>query len=508
MELEFERETLRCYELAADLTLCQEETLESIVPDACPDILHIADVCGQAMLGSRQAKEGLAVVTGTVRAAVLYRPEGGGPGLSRMEVSLPFTCQAEAPGLTEAGAVLARVRLKTAEARALNPRKILLRADLAVELTAWQPVERRVCCGAAECCGESLCQRREQYSCCPVTAVGEKPFSVQTDLRLPAAQGESLQCLALQVQALCSEHKRIGSKLIFKGSLLLSCLLQNAAGGLTAQQEAVPFSQVMEAPEGEDGGCDPILIQVADVKTEPDPEGGTLRVTVELVAQGELRCRRTVTLLRDVYSTRCQMEVRTARQPLCLGNESFVRTVPVRELIDTERPIRSVVSAWVALGSVTQGEEKGRTALSAQVCVSVLCLDEEEQVQTLTKTIPVPCPMDGLPAGAALRCRVFCPGEVFAAPVAGGMELRFSLEFRCLAVQCGEVSFVESAVLGEARGQEGRRPSLVLRRAETGESLWDLAKQYGTTTERIAQANGLEGETPPAHRMLLIPGAR
>ena len=41
--MEFERDTIVSYETAAEVTLSQEETLESIVPDACPDILRIVE---------------------------------------------------------------------------------------------------------------------------------------------------------------------------------------------------------------------------------------------------------------------------------------------------------------------------------------------------------------------------------------------------------------------------------------------------------------------------------
>ena len=141
MELEFDRDVIQGYEVLADGTVCQEETLESIVPDACPDILRIVAVCGQAALNGKQAKEGMAQASGTVRAVILYQPEAGG-GLRRMEVALPFTAQLEAPGLTDRGTVQACVRLRGAEARALNPRKVLLRADLAVDLTVFQPKEQ------------------------------------------------------------------------------------------------------------------------------------------------------------------------------------------------------------------------------------------------------------------------------------------------------------------------------------------------------------------------------
>ena len=38
MELEFDRDVIQGCEVLADGTVCQEETLESIVPDACPDM--------------------------------------------------------------------------------------------------------------------------------------------------------------------------------------------------------------------------------------------------------------------------------------------------------------------------------------------------------------------------------------------------------------------------------------------------------------------------------------
>ena len=51
--MEFERDTIINYDTVAEVTLCQEETLESIVPDACPDILRIVDVCGQATISGK-----------------------------------------------------------------------------------------------------------------------------------------------------------------------------------------------------------------------------------------------------------------------------------------------------------------------------------------------------------------------------------------------------------------------------------------------------------------------
>ena len=54
MELECKTTHLNCYDTVLDTTLYQEETLESIVPDACPDILRIVDTEAVVCLKSKE----------------------------------------------------------------------------------------------------------------------------------------------------------------------------------------------------------------------------------------------------------------------------------------------------------------------------------------------------------------------------------------------------------------------------------------------------------------------
>lgn len=508
MELEFERDTIICYETAADVTLCQEETLETIVPDACPDILRIVDVCGQAFLSGKQAREGAAVVSGMVRAAVLYQPDGAA-GLRRMEVSLPFTCQAEAPGFTERGTVLASPRLRFAEARALNPRKVLLRVDLAVDITACQPVERPICQGVLADEKNGICQRQFHGETYQLSSVQEKPFTFSEQVRLQSGQGEAPQLLALRAQPICTEGKLIGSKLIFKGMVELNMLLLEPEGGLSSAHESLPFSQIMEvAGAGEEGDCQ-VQVELADLRWELEPgDGRDLTVDLELLAQARVRCRRPVTLLQDLYSTTWQTEADSEPQTLCRLGEQSVRPQAVRELLETGEMVRGVVDSRLALGQITQSREGGQLVLTAEGWITVLYLDENGLVQCARRTVPVTCRLD-CPEDYRCICTCRCPGEVFSAPTAGGVEVRFTLEFHCMTLCRTSVAMVKGARLGEARtAGEGPRPSIVLRLAAPGEGVWEIAKAYGTTEEQILQANELEDNDLPTGRMLLIPSVR
>ena len=171
-----------------------------------------------------------------------------------MELSVPFTCQVEAPGLTSQGTILADPRLRWAEARVLNPRKILLRVDLAVEIRACQPCERTICQGVEAAEEHGIRQLQEEQTTDQIVAVQEKPFTFTDGVDLGLSEGGEL--LSLRGEPSCEESRLIGSKLIFKGSVELHALLRDADGTLRTARESMPFSQIIEVPgAGEDAEC-------------------------------------------------------------------------------------------------------------------------------------------------------------------------------------------------------------------------------------------------------------
>ena len=78
----------------------------------------------------------------------------------------------------------------------------------------------------------------------------------------------------------------------------------------------------------------------------------------------------------------------------------------------------------------------------------------------------------------------------------------------CLQARCfTETAFetMVSATIGDALPQDDQRPSLVVKRAVSGEPLWNLAKQYNSTVSEIRNANGIGSDCAPDDGFLLIP---
>jgi len=202
------------------------------------------------------------------------------------------------------------------------------------------------------------------------------------------------------------------------------------------------------------------------------------------------------------------MDVKNEIQSLQRCVERSTRPVPVRELLETPTIVRTAVYSWADAGQVYVSREGDHVSANAQVQVNVVYLDDAEQMQSIHHTFQINCKMDSTCVG---RCQCWCPvpQELFVSPTAGGMEVRFTLEVNCLVMEELPINMVASASVGEARERgEGESPSMILRLAIPGESLWDIAKSYATTMEEIVQANDLEHDELPYGKMLLIPRTR
>lgn len=507
MELELERNELSCYDMVLDTCVFPEETMEMIVPDACPDILRLVDTCGTVLMKSKEAQDGRAEAAGTVCCAVLYQPEGGG-GIHRFEVNVPFFCAVENPAVNRGCLVKASPRLRAAESRVLNPRKVLVRVDLAVAVQVFSPCGTAVCSCVMEPSDGDIQQLLETQETYVVSCVQEKPFRFSDDLTVSGSRPAPEELLKSRVDLLCNESKVIGSKLIFKGEAALQVLYRSVSGQTCAADFQLPFSQIMEVSNvTEDGDCS-VDVDLSGLSCEIGGEDGRmLSVSMDLLAQAVVREPRTVTVLSDIYSVSRPLTAEFENFSFSRLLEQGSRHQSAREVVETTTAIRSVEDTYVTIGALTQTWEGSRLTVSAAMTATALCENEEGELTAVTATLQVPCVLE-LAEDCACSCQCGCPGGVFATPTAGGVEFRLELDFRYLALMSKRTVGVSAARVEAAESRDSsQQPSIVLR-VLGQERLWDIAKAYSTTTQDIMQANELTDGDTLSGRLLLIPKRR
>ena len=505
MKMELNRTHLTGYEAVLETTVFREETLETIVPDANPDVLRLIDTQGKVFLKSKEAMDGRVTLTGTARLTVLYRPDVG-TGPCRLEVGIPFSVSIEDRRIASGCLVSAVARVAGADTRTVNPRKILTRVEVAVHVKVFR-METVTFCTGVHAEGGTAEEKKEVYRPWCVSAVQEKQVTLEDDLCIPAGRPAAEELICNRVELACHEAKLIGNKLIFKGDAVVRLLYRPLGGGMDAADFTLPFSQITEVIGVGEDGQGSVDLSLSNAEFSLGTDGRTVSASLSMLAQIVVREEREIEVLTDTYSICCPVKTDCVPYHYSRRRETGIGRQTVRQLIETGLSVQSVVDAYCLVGQMAKKREGDQSNLIADLILTVICMTDDGDFCAISRRLEVGCPVE-LPEEC--RCSFVCRcGEPVAMPTADGVEVRFLIEFPYFCEQDERGVVVREVTLEEGSGvNEVNRPSIVLRLLQSGESLWEVAKRYGTTTEEILRANELNGQQLQEGTLLLIPRKR
>lgn len=511
MELELKKASLDAYEAAGELTLTQEETAETIVPDYCPDIARIIETTGQVYLHSRELRDGRGSISGTVRVSVLYTPEGEA-GIRTLELNIPFSAEAEGRGLPESGILLAETETELLEARLLNPRKVFTHCRLVTRMAGYR---REPLCFTDDAeAGEELQveKKLDTQHAVLLTHIGEKDFTFSDQMSLSSGREGAAELLSHRADAAVTETKIVGGKLLFKGIFQVDLLYRTADGRCQAASGELPFSQLLELEGAAEGAEACVLLQItgADLQIDGgDEEGREIAVTLYAHAAALVRRSQELTLLSDLYSTAYDLTYEARPLELTAFHQSLTRRQNVRETLEIGVVAESVLAVTVTCGAVSVTREGEAAVLRTGASVRALYLDEGGVPLVAERCVDVSCQLD-LPESCHVTAQAVCRAEVQSSLTDRGIEVRFPVDFQAEAESRVKRVCVSAAKLDtDAPRETAGAPSLVLRCLGKQETAWDLAKRYNTTIGVILAANQLEAEGDISRdQLLLIPRKR
>ena len=496
MDTAFNKDRYRNFtEVWSGTASCDAGT-EVVVPDTMPDIGTILDTEGVLLIRSKQTEAGTITLSATVNASVLYAPEEGGSARC-LQMILPVEIRTDAPGADSDCRTVAQVRIRSMDARAANPRKIALRADVGCTAAVYRKQDIEFSSSPVE--KDEAIQTLMKTTHLLLTAdVREKTFVISDEYAPPA--GCSVEgILAQRVALMLEDSKFVSGKLVFRGRARVFLLFAGTeAGQLYPAVYETEFSQIMEADCGGEATADVSLAMTGVYFDLPTGRTSNGKVTTELhlVAQAVCMEETEAPYIADTYSNCAVLKVEEKTQKFPSSCRPITARQTVMGFLELPGEGTEALFYRTTVGNVSDSEDN----ISAVIGVRVIYRRRDGSLGASSTRLNAEFGPD-LPKGSALRSRYLLAPEVFASQASGGLDVRVPVELYAMAVSEDEITFVDSISVEEKASQQGKEiPSLVLVRAEAGTDLWMLAKQYHSTVDAIRAVNDGREEG-----LLLIP---
>ncbi len=389
--------------------------------------------------------------------------------------------------------------MRQADARLVNSRKILFRVDLGCTLDGYEQKELTVY--TLQSPPQQLQLRTQTYPVLLPTETSEKSFTLSDELELPSGRAQPTEILSYETRPEVTDCKVVGSKAVFKGNLCLHVLYRNAEGGLGVWERQLPFSQFCDLTGDYEQAQMDAQVVVTSAELELDAsDAHRLLLSVGMTAQCVVSDTLTLTLTEDAYAVGAVLEPEWTQYDLeCRLDRQKLRDA-VRQQIGGE--IAGVVDTAVYLDAPYLERDGGAMRVKAPMTLRVLYQDASGALQgTAVKSERRSKRRSAktrgalrrrLPAGAACRRLRMARRRGRRSRSACHAALRSSFGRSAAA----RSSFAPSAI-------RGGPPSSCAPRGR--ESVWEIAKQYGTTVQAVKEANHLDSELVEEGQLLLIP---
>lgn len=497
MEKQFQNAMRSCLDCVVHEVKNTEQTQELRLTDGMPDIGRVLTAWGQPVLRSKEWRSDSIAVSGGMAVWVLYAPEDGTEPRC-VEGWLPFQISWELPEGTPEGKLRIRMLLRFADARAVSARKLMLRGCTAVlaeafipaSVSIWTPVELP----------EDVQLQRMEYPVRLHLHADEKAFSLDEDLTLPGSAPQPDKLVYYTLSPEITESKVLGNKLVFRGNGNLHILYRSEEGQLYSWDFPMAFSQYAELPQSHSQSATAdVALCVTNLEADLDDESH-LRVKCAMAGQYTVEDTERIQTVEDAYSPVRTVEPEVSEAVIPVILERRQENMYAEQSLQAEANLAADIRLFPDFPRVYSTDDGVR--VQQQGMYQLLYYGENGMIGAVCGKWEGKQDLCADPA-SRVSCIPLPSGEPQFAISDGRVLLKNTVRLQLTVSARQTLPVIKAMRLGEEQEPNPGRPSLVLHRVD-GQSLWQLAKENGSTVEAIWDANGLSGEPAPG-QILLIP---
>ncbi len=493
-----------------------------LVPDVKPDLLSVLTMDAAVKISEKEIQTGQSgeetlSADGEVVLQTVYLPEKAAENepLVTIRSSVPFkadwTVNAE-PYST----MSIQPQVEKVDYTVINERKFRAKVTIALNMKEYKDMELEIFEGIR---GESVQILKEDVTVTDIAAGKRDIIDITETLPIKDTGAVPEKILKYDIN-IAENHRQItGEKAVINASAACS-VLYLARVETEEQTELVPklyqgsceFTQFIPLEATEDCSGSRVSFEEKDLKIriadENEAQAGFV-MEGSVITSIDVCKNVTKSMVADIYHREKEITYDMAKIRSRVLKGSGMTDINVREtVISPEAEISDVIYLSGKIRNLSAAPEKGRAVVEGTLTVKLLCMPEAKTDKpfSVSKDLPFRETIDI--AGAEEEMEINVAGAVrelrFDMINGKQIEIRGSISASAEVMETKELKLMKNLCLLETEQPDKKGPAMVLYITQKGDCLWDIAKKYRTTVERIRAINEVEADSLEAGKKLLV----
>lgn len=503
MSLELIKEAFRVNNLLGEDTIQTVVENDIIVPDTKPDIARVLLLDGDVFITGCDTGTDRVVTSGSIVCKILYISDDEARSIKSIVSNIPFSYNLDIPGVRAGIRCRARSLLEHIDYNLLNGRKINIKGIVSLNCKAYEDTEREYCSGVAGL--EEVQVLKDNVVLNSFLGSNKVNYVIKEDLELPASKPTISEVLRNDVKITGKDFKIAEGKVIVKGDIAISTLYiaDDEARSLQYLENEVAFTQFVEL----DGVEEETLVEVdydlvdykIDAAEDSDGEFRCIRAEVNLNIYAEGNSQKAIEVLADAYSPKTRLSLeRNSIELDELYSENRSQII-IRDIVNLSECTPEVSEIFNVLSRYNTSDvriEDDRVVVEGSVQNNLLYLanNAEQPVFCCKKDIPFKHDIEVKGIDREMKPNVSLEMEHsnYSMISSDQVEIRVVIGVNAKVETKKQIPVISKA--NEGMLDEKKllaMPSIVIYITQPGDSLWEIAKKYGTTVDNLMKTNNL-----------------
>lgn len=465
-----------------------------VVPDIKPDILNAIRTNGTVCIYKKEIMDGKVKLDGCINVYIMYLADDPEASIRSLNTTLEFSQMIDFDAVKHGMLLEDDIKLKSVECRVINGRKINIKAIMDIELKIASNEELEFIKEIEDVKDIQLLDKSIELN----SVLGTGITNVYAKDTIVIDNIDNLaEIMKVNINIINKETKISYNKVLVKADACVKIIYRTDDNRICSTTNLIPIMGFIDMPDVKDENICDVKYEIKKILIKPNNvEEHSIYVESEMEISCVVYQRKQINIIEDLYSPTIDLVYKQKQIKIISQKEIRKDMCSIREQqIIPEIENRKIYDVDVKPYILNKTILKDRIMYDGEIEINFLFDSNSSNViDTKNIIIPFNFNMDcvGVDSNSEIETNIEVSLQDFTILPDENIDIKIDLDFIVNLSNSKMVNIIQEINVDETRNTQ--RYSLIIYFVKPGDTLWNIAKKFRSTVEKIATINSIEDE--------------
>ncbi len=464
---------------------------DMIVPDSKPDILNTICTSGVVCIYKKEVFDQKVRMDGNINTYIMYLADDTQDKVRGINTSLDFSEIIPVSQAEEGMDAIIQTKLKSIECKVINGRKVGIKASLEVEVNIYAKEEVEIVNNLQN--AEGIQMLKEDLRVNSLVGMGENKIYTKDNISIDAIDNLA-EILKTDMTIGDKDIKISYNKILAKAEARIKIMYLTEDNRVNCIEAKIPIVGFIDIPNvTEENICD-MDYEIKNMIIKPNAaEEHSIYIELEVGVTAMVYEEKQINLIQDLYSPCENLEFNKKKITAITNKQSQKEMKQIREKVQIEGiENKNIIDVDVMPVIEKQDKLTNRIVYTGNLEINFVLSNQELQMEVRHAKIPFEYTVDGMEDAENMNSQLEMEvaNQDFIIQDGGMVTSNVDLVMNHNRYRNTNINMMNEIQTNGER--EAEDYSLILYIVKRGDTLWSIAKRYGSTIEDIVRTNGIE----------------